>query len=441
MHHAPAHVRTVVYAQKRPALRNGNRMTTGTFASLFGSYDPTAATHSNNRIRLSRPAVGKTASGFPKIRLEVFPDELSRLVGYDPRNLGKSRAGAIPKTLNPHVVALHESVQRTIKQSRVDAMVQYLLEGIQGGKYADWDEISLVTTALIDTSTYTENHEVFLPSSADLFISDGQHRYCAVLDLFRAHPELDRSFTQSVAISVLPQELFEEWAGQAFHDKNYLQETVKAAKALATDSRDLHNRIAKELHTHPLVQAWGGINTSVASVAAQKPDFTTHSIWFKFVRGFIEGQRGLEKGDLQGTRLTEENYDNVVEQLIAYLEMLGQAFPHLRAETNGRAEYLIRQSAALQAVAIFGHLIFRDVSPDLRRDMVLRIGENHLDWRRSNLTTWGGVLGVAKDGFIKPFTNSTAIRDTLRILKECSGYAAAHDQQPSHASLVEEALA
>ena len=181
-------------------------------------------------------------------------------------------------------------------------MVNYLHDAVSNGKYADWAELDVVTAAKPDTNSWQEKHSVYFPSSAEYFITDGQHRFCALMDFVRSYPEYAGKFTQAVAISVLPQDRLSEWAGQSFHDKNYLRTAVKATKALAVDSRDLHNVLSKELRNHPVIKDGGGINEVKDSLASTAKEFTTHSVLYRFTRGFCEGQRGLNKGPVKNAK-------------------------------------------------------------------------------------------------------------------------------------------
>src|SRR6185503_18873053 len=119
-----------------------------------------------------------------------------------------------------------------------------------------------------------------------------------------------------------------EWAGQSFHDKNYLQAPVKVTKALAVDSRDLHNRLTKELRHHAVLMEGGGVNEVKDSLSAAAKEFATHAVLFKFVRGFCEGRRGLYKGGVDNPQLTDRTYDEHKTSLFDYVTELNKVFPH-----------------------------------------------------------------------------------------------------------------
>src|SRR5207244_6939154 len=141
---------------------------------------------------------------------------------------------------------------------------------------------------------FKTEHLIYIPTAAEYFIIDGQHRYCALIDFVRAYPELAKRFTQAVAISVIAPDKLKAWAGQGFHDKNYLRTVVKATKALAVDQRDVHNVLTKWLHSHPVIVKGGGVNLEKDSLAAGSSEMVTHAVLYKFVRGFCEGRRGLD---------------------------------------------------------------------------------------------------------------------------------------------------
>jgi len=164
-----------------------------------------------------------------------------------------------------------------------------------------------------------------IPTSAEYFIIDGQHRYCALIDFVRLYPELAKNFTQAVAISVITPARIKEWAGQGFHDKNYLRTAVKATKALAVDTRDIHNVLAKKLHGHPTILDGGGVNVEKDSLAASSKEMVTHAVLYKFVRGFCEGRRGLDKGRVANVNLTEHSFSDF-ERLISDGNLLNNSF-------------------------------------------------------------------------------------------------------------------
>ena len=149
---------------------------------------------------------------------------------------------------------------------------------------------------------------MYFPAAAEYFITDGQHRFCAAMDFVRQYPQYASKFTQAVAISVLPQDRLGEWAGQSFHDKNYLRTVVKMTKALAVDWRDPHNVLAKALHDHRVIKNGGGVNEQKDALAATAKEFATHAMLYRFTRAFCEGRRGLQ-GAVKSPNLTTESYE------------------------------------------------------------------------------------------------------------------------------------
>jgi DGQHR domain-containing protein len=398
--------------------------------SDFADFDPTA--EASLQQEMTNCSVGKSPSGFPKIHVEMFPADLIKLVAYDPRSIPALAGGQNdPHHVSEDLVDLVREVQRTIDPQKVDEMVNYLEDAISNGKYADWAELDVVTATKPDMSKRAEKHSVYFPTSAEYFITDGQHRFCALMDFARKYPGHAARFTQAVSISVLPQDRLREWAGQSFHDKNYLRTTVKATKALAVDSRDLHNILAKDLRNHPMIQDGGGINEVKDSLAAAAKEFTTHSVMYRFTRGFCEGQRGLSKGPVKNAKLTPESYEELKAQLFAYLTELNKVLPHWTV-VPGREEYLFRASAALQALGVIGQLLYTKVEdPSDRKAMINQIGEGKLDWRRTNVRDWGTVIGTIvekKDHEgkvtaqeVSPRSNRQAFDGTIKFLRAWSG--------------------
>jgi DGQHR domain-containing protein len=386
------------------------------------SFDPTKTAVLVQEIK--RPSVGKTPSGYPKIHAELLPTDLMKLIGYDPRSIEeRPRKGKDPQNISPEVIELRRTVQRSIDQHKVNEMVEYLHKALSNGLFADWAEIDVVTTAKPETNRYESEFVVVFPVAASYFITDGQHRYCAILDFVRQYPDYAGRFTQAVAIGVLPHDKLTEWAGQSFHDKNYLQAPVRVTKALAVDSRDLHNRLAKELRHHDVIMQGGGVNEVKDSLSAAAKEFATHAVLFKFVRGFCEGRRGLYKGGVDNPRLTDQTYGEHRMWLFDYITELNKVFPHWTV-TPGRESFLFRSSAALQALGVIGFLLHTKVrDPIERKKMIENIGEKKLDWKRSNTNDWTGVIGQIndKDGMVSPASSRQAIDGSINFLKTRCG--------------------
>lgn len=401
-------------------------------------FDPTRTAVLVQEIK--RPSVGKTPSGYPKIHAELLPTDLMKLIGYDPRSIEeRPRKGKDPQNISPEVIELRRRVQRSIDQHKVNEMVEYLRNALSNDRFADWAEIDVVTTAKPETTRYESEFVIVFPVSASYFITDGQHRYCAILDFVRQYPEYAGKFTQGIAIGVLPHNKLTEWAGQSFYDKNYLQAPVKITKALAVDSRDLHNRLAKELRHHEVLMQGGGVNEVKDSLSAAAKEFSTHAVLFKFVRGFCEGRRGLDKGGIDNPRLTDESYGEHRTWLFDYVTELNQVFPHWTV-TPGRESYLFRSSAALQALGVLGFLLYTKVGDSLeRKKMIEAFGERKLDWKRSNASDWTGVIGQVKDedGIVSPASSRQAIDGTINFLRTRSGlerYLGKEDESNPEAS-------
>jgi DGQHR domain-containing protein len=322
------------------------------------------------------------------------------------------------------VVSLQRDVQRSVDQTRVDAMVEYLRGAVAVGAPADWAELTAVTSAAPEVDEFDSRHIVKMPSSAAYFITDGQHRLCALIDFVKRYPYLADKFTQALAITIVPEDLLPVYAGQIFHDFNYLQNPVKAAKALHADARDVFNRLAKELHEHPVLTEGGGIAFDRDTVPAKGKEFTTHSIAFKFSRGFIEGRKGLDRGAVPSEYLAK-NYEPLKAEIWEYLGHLGTIFPSWTMEPGpDRAEYMTRTSSALQALAVFGHELYKEVEDAGQRHAMLQaVSERHLDWTRKNTALWVGVMGILKDGQVQPASARQYIDNTIKLLREKSGLA------------------
>lgn len=399
-----------------------------------GQFDPTAPAGAEVMTPFWNAMIGKAPSNFFKVRIEMTPDELRKVIGYDPRGLQPIKRGAKLVESSKHVSQelsdLVKEVQRSIDGDKVSEMVAYLHAAVSNGAYADWAELDVVTTSNIDTSRFKQEHEVRIPTSAEFFIIDGQHRYCALIDFTRQYPTLAKNFTQAVAISVMTVERIKEWAGQGFHDKNYLRTAVKATKALAVDTRDIHNVLTKKLHGHPTIIDGGGVNVEKDSLAAGSKEMVTHAVLYKFVRGFCEGRRGLDKGRVANVNLTEHTFSAYEQQIFAFLENLQRALPTW-TNADKRAEYLFRASPAWQAFGVIGYLLHEIDDEDERAVALAKMGERKLDWRRSNLT-WESVIGTKQSDdegkqWISPRASRQAIDGTISFLKQRLGLVAVEE--------------
>lgn len=377
-----------------------------------------------SRITVNNPAYGRSPTGFRRIHLEMLPREVARLVGYDPRTLimkpKKAGTGArgtrdlVPHNVAPQIIALQNQVQRSVDKGRVAAMVDYLAGACERDTFADWGAIELITTS----EPMELDAAVALDVGADYFIADGQHRYCALLDFCQSHPQYCDAFTQGITLSVMPEYRLIEWAGQKFHDHNYFSVAVRPGKALAVDSRDPLNALARSLDKHPVIRDAGGIAYERDTLLAGDARLTTHSVIHRFVRGFIFGRPGLDgKGTAIDSRA--DIADVSTQHLEQYLFALGKVLPWVQNEGQNRDEFLARSSVAFAALAVIGHDLFQSgMTYEEIGGRIARLGK--LDWRRTNLE-WVGVMGSAKDGKVQPASSRPAIDGTIRYLREWLG--------------------
>lgn len=384
-----------------------------------------AISRTSSKVLISQPSIGLSPSGFERIHIEMLPREVARLVGYDPRVLlmRPRRAGAgtakgsrdiMPHNVSQAIIDLQNSVQRSIDRSRVSVMADYLVGAMERGEFADWGAIELVTSSRPDLSKLNSDHTVALESDADYFIADGQHRYCALLDFIHDYPQYADRFTQSVTISVLPEEKLVQWAGQEFHDRNYFSVPVRAGKALSVDTRDPVNSLAKDLAKHPVIEKAGGIAYERDTLLKNDTRFTSHSMLHRFVRGFLFGRPGLDKGVDTRVDITEKE----VKALNDYLNALGAVLPWIPKEGENRDEYVTRTSAVLSALAVVGHDLFLGERTYTQEEIVNKLaGLSRMNWRRTNRDLIG-VVGSEKEGQVQPTSSRQAIDATIRYLRD-----------------------
>lgn len=376
-----------------------------------------------SKILISQPSYGMSPSGFPRLHVEMLPREVGRLIGYDPRVLvmkpkktkAKGTRDIVPHNVSQQIIDLQNAVQRSIDDDRVGQMVQYLVAAMEKGSFADWGPIDLVTKTLPDLSTMKTDHTAALDADADYFIDDGQHRYCALLDFIQEYPQYADRFTQGITISILPEEKLVEWAGQAFHDKNYFSVPVRAGKALSVDTRDPVNALAKELANTPAIQRAGGIAYERDTLLKNDPRFTSHTILHRFVRGFLFGRPGLDKG--VDTRV--DISDDMKRNLFEYVSALGEILPWSK-DTEDRDQYLTRASAVLSALAVVGNDLYKDPTIPMEAKVEKLVELGKLDWKKTNLNLVG-VVGSEKDGMVAPTASRQSIDASLRYLREKLG--------------------
>jgi hypothetical protein len=101
-----------------------------------------------------------------------------------------------------------------------------------------------------------------------------------------------------------------------------------------------------------------------------------------------------------------------------------------------------RASAALQALGLIGNDLTKVKDVTTRREMVQRLSEAQLDWRRSNVSVWGDVIGAVvtdENGkqSVTPKSSRQAIDGTIRFrfLRERTGLAEFLAQQAHEAMM------
>lgn len=378
----------------------------------------------SSKVLIEKPSLGLSPSGFDRLHIEMLPREVGRLVGYDPRVLlmRPRKAGSVargsrevlPGNVSQSIIDLQNTVQRSIDKGRVEVMTDYLVNAMEKGKFADWGSIELVTASKPDLAKYDSEHSVMLDSDADYFIADGQHRYCALLDFVHRHPEYSDRFTQAVTISFLPEDRLTEWAGQEFHDRNYFSVPVRAGKALSVDTRDPVNTLAKAIGNHQVIQNAGGIAYERDTLLKGDTRFATHSTMHRFVRGFLFGRPGLDKGVDTRADISEKE----TKALEHYIQALGLALPW---HGENRDENVTRTSAVMSALAVIGHDLFlgdRVYTTDEIAAKIATLGK--MNWKRTNRDLVG-VVGSEKDGQVQPTSSRQAIDSTIRYMRQALG--------------------
>lgn len=380
----------------------------------------------SSKLVINKPAMGQSPAGFERMHIEMAPREVGRLVGYDPRVLvmrprkpgstGTARGtrDVMPANVSQAIINLQNAVQRSIDKNRVEVMKDYLAAAMTKGRFADWGSIELVTSSKPDLAKYDTDFQAGLDSYADYFIADGQHRYCAILDFVKEHPEYADKFTQAVTISFLPENKLVEWAGQEFHDRNFFSVPVRAGKALSVDSQDPVNALAKTLGAHPFIQEAGGVALERDTLLKGDTRFATHSTLHRFVRGFLFGRSGLDKGVDTRAEIGEKEEKALRE----YIHALGTALPW---NVENRDEYVTRTSAVMSALSVIGHDLYLGDKTYTPEEINAKLGQlAKMNWKRTNRDLIG-VVGSEKDGQVAPTSSRQAIDSTIRYMRQALG--------------------
>jgi DNA sulfur modification protein DndB len=374
-----------------------------------------------SRIVVQHACPGVSPAGFQRLHLELLPSEVGRLISYDPRSIykrpqkpgAKPREDKAPHNISADVISLHNQVQRSIDKNRVSQMVDYLASAVENGTFADWGAIDLVTSDQPDLSGLASGCTAALPTDAEYFIADGQHRYCALLDFLQKHGDKADRFTQGVTVSILPEDKLVQWAAQKFHDHNFYSVKVRPGLALRNDTRDPINTLTKSLDDLDVIVRAGGIAYERDQLGAGDPRLVSLSTMHRMVRGFVFGREGLDRGIDTNIEIS----DQLRADLQEYLSALGEMLPW-DSSLADRDDYLTRTSVVLSSLMVLGHEMYNWNPPLSADDKVKRIQKlGKMDWKRTN-KKWSGIIGPYQDKEIKPQANRQALDATIGFLRE-----------------------
>jgi hypothetical protein len=338
-----------------------------------------------SRIVVQHACPGVSPAGFQRLHLELLPSEVGRLISYDPRSIykrpqkpgAKPREDKAPHNISADVISLHNQVQRSIDKNRVSQMVDYLASAVENGTFADWGAIDLVTSDQPDLSGLASGCTAALPTDAEYFIADGQHRYCALLDFLQKHGDKADRFTQGVTVSILI------------------------------------NTLTKSLDDLDVIVRAGGIAYERDQLGAGDPRLVSLSTMHRMVRGFVFGREGLDRGIDTNIEIS----DQLRADLQEYLSALGEMLPW-DSSLADRDDYLTRTSVVLSSLMVLGHEMYNWNPPLSADDKVKRIQKlGKMDWKRTN-KKWSGIIGPYQDKEIKPQANRQALDATIGFLRE-----------------------
>ena len=288
----------------------------------------------------------------------------------------------IPKVFAPDESSqrARERGQRLLNKARVPKLARFLLEN--PGDYA----FSAITACIDGSADFEpigeeqdwELGRLRVPVSANLLITDGQHRWRAICEAIRQEPSLAN---ETVPVVLYLDEGLER-RQQIFADLNMHGVRPTRSLGILYDHRDPLAATARILADEVPLFA-GRTEVERTTISNRSANLFTLSAIYQATAALL--------GKREGDAVEEADY-RVAHR---FWRILGEVIPEWSAVMAGeakpwelRAEYVHAHGVVLQALGAAGHQLLtevRDWEDRLRSDQMVKI-----DWSRSNEQLWEG---------------------------------------------------
>lgn len=290
--------------------------------------------------------------------------------------------GVIPKVFVPDESSqlAHERGQRILNKRRVPKIAQFLLENPRDYAFS-------AITACIDGSASFEPigedqdwelGRLTVPVTANLLITDGQHRWRAICDVLQQEPGLAK---ETIPVVLYLDEGLER-RQQIFSDLNMHGVRPTRSLGILYDHRDSLAALARTLADEVPLFA-GRTEVEKTTISNRSANLFTLSAIYQATAALI----GKQEGDSTG----------VADYRVAlrFWDVLGEVIPEWSAVIADdakpwelRAQYVHAHGVVLQALGAAGCQLLSQVDnweDRLRSDSMVNI-----DWSRSNEQVWEG---------------------------------------------------
>lgn len=292
--------------------------------------------------------------------------------------------GIVPKVFAPDesTADAAERGQRVLNKARVPKLARFLAEN------SDDYAFSAITACIDGTTRFhaigdDEDWEVgrlVLSMSANLLITDGQHRWRAICEAVKLEPELE---DESVPVVLYVDEGVER-RQQMFADLNLHAVRPTRSLGILYDHRDPMAELARDLAEEvPIFR--GRTEVEKTTISNRSGNVFTLSAIYQATAELLNKSKG-KGGDVS---VRDRNV------ALAYWTTLGRALPEWRRVIEGelkpyelRANCIHAHGVVLQALGTAGRALLEETS---EWEAVLEDGRlASIDWSRDNSRVWEG---------------------------------------------------
>lgn len=304
--------------------------------------------------------------------------------------------------------APHRS-QRVLNKGRVPKLAEYLASNPDDYTFSAITACvdgSVEFTPLSDDDDW-ELGRLVIPMSADLLITDGQHRWRAISKAVELEPELE---SESLPVVLYVDEGLER-RQQMFADLNMHAVRPTRSLGILYDHRDPLAELTRYLAEHvPLFAERTEVEKT--SISNRSGNLFTLSAIYQATAALLGRKEGDEIS--RDDRKTAERFWTVLGEVVTEWSAIidGEMKPW-----ELRGEYIHAHGVVLQAFGKAGHALMEE---DLQWAERLRDGDlDSVDWRRSNTTLWEGR--AMSNGRVSKARKNVAL--TTSLIKQRLGLA------------------